>query len=166
MWLVRLLAMIVYEHLLTKFGEMTFERPMFSRGWARKLMRFWGYERVKLQGEADSVNWSEIKEEVERLQKLISNYNLSDVYNADETGLFLQTASDWTVDNMKRSGAKTSASRISILLITNATVMDKVKPFMLSKSHQRYLSGCRCTRRVLTIKKDFFFCRRVFSTGV
>ena len=31
-WLLRLLAMVVYEHLLAKFGEMTFEKPMFSNG--------------------------------------------------------------------------------------------------------------------------------------
>jgi len=131
-WLLRLLAMIVYEYLVTKFGDMTFERPKFSRGWARKFMRFWGFSRHKLQGEAAAVNWSEIKEEVERLQRLISTYSLRDVYNADETGLFLQTASDWTIDRTKKAGTKTSATRVSILFCTNATGTDKVRPFMLS----------------------------------
>lgn len=131
-WLLRLLAMVVYEHLLAKFGEMTFEKPMFSNGWATNFMRFWGFGRHKLQGEAGAVNWSDIKEEVERLQHVISKYNMRDVYNADETGLFLQTASDWTIDITKSSGTKTSSTRVSILFCTNATGTDKINPFMLS----------------------------------
>ena len=40
-WLVRLLAMISYDHLLKRFGEMTFARPRFAHGWASKFMNFW-----------------------------------------------------------------------------------------------------------------------------
>lgn len=54
---------------LVEVREMTFEMPKFSHGWARNFMRFWDYERVKLQGEAESVNWTEIKEEVEKLHE-------------------------------------------------------------------------------------------------
>jgi len=140
-WLVRILAMVVYEHLLKKFGEMTFERPKFSYRWAASFMKFWYYERVKLRGEADSVNLSEIKEEVEKLQELIAVYQLKDVYNADETGLFLQTALDQTLvqklDNTKKARTKSSATRLSILFGTNATGTDKVRPFLLSKCSQR-----------------------------
>ena len=70
---------------------------------------------MKLQGEADSVVWSDIKDEVEQLKTTITAYKLEDIYNADETGLFLQTPSDWTIDNQKRLGTKISSTRVSIL---------------------------------------------------
>ncbi|KAF9296509.1 hypothetical protein BGZ74_010298, partial [Mortierella antarctica] len=82
-WLLRLLAMVIYEHLLQKFGPMVFSRPMFSYGWAANFMRIWGFSHTKLQGEADSIPLSAIKVEVEVLRQTISGYNLDDVYNAD-----------------------------------------------------------------------------------
>ena len=44
---------------------------------------------------------SDIKDKVEQLKITIAAYKLEDIYNADETGLFLQTPSDWTIDNQK-----------------------------------------------------------------
>lgn len=133
MWLLQLLAMVIYEHLLQKFGPMVFSRLMFSYGWAANFMHIWGFSHTKLQGEADSVPLLAIKVEVEVLQQMISRYNLDDVYNTDESGLFLQTSSEWTIDNEKRSGTKSESSCISILFCANAMGSDRTKPFILSK---------------------------------
>ncbi|KAF8931360.1 hypothetical protein BGZ58_007667 [Dissophora ornata] len=58
---------------------------------------------------------------VTSFKEIIATYKLDDVYNADESGLFLQTTSNWTLDTQRTSGTKSCSSRVSILFCTNAT---------------------------------------------
>jgi hypothetical protein len=92
----------------------------------------WGVGYHKMQGEAGSVDLEAIWPRIEEIAAIIDTYDLDDVYNADETGLFLQTMPDWTLDFDKKAGDAQVTSRVSILLCTNATGTDKRKPYILS----------------------------------
>ena len=105
----------------------------------RGFKEFWGYKLHELKGEASSVDWDAIRDDVKRINDILTEYDLNDVYNADETGLFLQSTSNWTLDlDPKTAGTKVSGTRVSLLSSTNATVTDKRKPFILSKNFIAY----------------------------
>jgi hypothetical protein len=59
-------------------------------------------------------------------------YHPSNVYNCDETGLYLKVMSSRTLSNDRVSGRKPNRdARVSILLCCNATGTDKRKPLVL-----------------------------------
>lgn len=111
------------------------KEPTWSTSWAQKFIKSWNLTYHSMRGEAASVSWDEIKDEVQKIMEELNNYELDDIYNCDETGLYLKWLSSWTLDLIKASGAKPAKNdRVSVLLCTNATGTDKRKPFILSKS--------------------------------
>ena len=61
-------------------------------------------------------------------------YRPEDVYNADETGLFFRMTPDQTLATQAVKGKKKDKARITVLLCTNATGTDKLKPLVIGKS--------------------------------
>lgn len=137
--LLRALAHDTYTTLHNRMGGMPFPRPEFGKTWVELFKAAWGLDYYKMTGEAGSVDLQAIAKDIDRLIAIIAEYALEDVYNADETGLFLQTLSPWTLDFLRRSGIKSIASRISILFCVNALGTDKLKPFMLSKEPCKFM---------------------------
>jgi hypothetical protein len=66
------------------------ERLVLSDGWLAALKRRCGLKEFKRHGEAASANVADITAERARIQQLIlyEGYDLWDVFNMDETGLF------------------------------------------------------------------------------
>jgi hypothetical protein len=131
---LQLMAHEIYTLLLSQVGTLQFDRPSFSVGWVYNFRRYWKIDYRQLKGEAGSVNMEQIAGRVEEIKNIIADYRLEDVYNADETGLFLQTLSKWTLGREKSNGYKSATSRVSILFCVNATGTDKRKPLILSTS--------------------------------
>lgn len=131
--LLQIMAHEVYTLLLSRMGPLTFNRPSFSTGWAYSFRKYWKIDFHQLKGQAGSVDMVKIAGKVEEIKDVIAGYPINDVYNADETGLFLQTLSNWTLNREKTSGYKSATSRVSILFCVNATGTDKRKPLILSK---------------------------------
>jgi hypothetical protein len=122
----------IYTLLLSQVGTLLFDRPSFSIGWVYNFRRHWKIDYQYLRGEAGSVDMERIAGRIEEIKAIISDYPLEDVYNADETGLFLQTLSRWTLGREKSNGYKSATSRVSVLFCVNATGTDKRKPLVLS----------------------------------
>lgn len=131
--LIQIMAHEVYTLLLSQVGPLKFNRPSFSSGWVYSFRKYWKIEFHQLKGQAGSVDMEKIAGEVEAIKDVVAGYSLDDVYNADETGLFLQTMSNWTLNREKTSGYKSATPRVSILFCVNATGTDKRKPLILSK---------------------------------
>jgi hypothetical protein len=78
----------------TRFADLvgipTDERLMLSNGWLDSLKKRCGLKELKRHGEADSANTADVEEDRKRIQELIFNegYELQDIFNMDETGLF------------------------------------------------------------------------------
>jgi hypothetical protein len=51
---------------------------------------------------------------VEEIKNIIADYRLEDVYNGNETGLFLQTLSKWTLDREKSSLPRNTSERLRV----------------------------------------------------
>ncbi|CAG8672808.1 20648_t:CDS:2, partial [Gigaspora rosea] len=63
-----------------------------------------------------------------KLQELLSHYDLEDIYNADETGLFYRLLPNPTLSKKKKlTGDKT---RVTVLLCSNSTGSNKLRPLL------------------------------------
>jgi len=131
--LLQIMAHEVYTLLLSRMGPLTFSRPSFSAGWVHGFKKYWKIDFHQLKGQAGEVDMNKIAGQVEEIKNIIAEYSVEDVYNADETGLYLQTLSNWTLNRERTSGYKAATSRVSILFCVNATGTDKRKPLILSK---------------------------------
>ncbi|GES93748.1 tigger transposable element-derived protein 6-like [Rhizophagus clarus] len=69
----------------------------------------------------------------EELQDLIREYSLNDVFNCDETGLYWKIEPKRTISNKPVSGRKQSKDWVTILLCSNATGTEKLKPAFIHK---------------------------------
>lgn len=70
------------------------------------------------------------------MQSFLKDYELKDIFNADETGLFFKCLPDKTLifKNEKCHGGKLSKERLTILLATNMTGTEKLKPLVIGKA--------------------------------
>ena len=93
----------------------------------------------KVHGESNEVNLADVEKSREELHCIISEYELSDVYNMDETGLFYRLEPDATLATRPVKGKKKNKEQIMVTLCTNATGMDKQKTAFDRKNSEALL---------------------------
>ena len=107
-----------------------------SQGWLENFQERYNISSKRIHGESESADLEQVDKGRERLQELLVGYDLNDIYNADETGLFFRLGPDQTLatksDNAK--GFKKDKERITVLLCCNASGTKKVLPFVLGKA--------------------------------
>jgi hypothetical protein len=87
------------------------------------------------RGELGSVDMEANRPMFEAIAAQLSDFAPSDIYNCDETGLYLKVMSNRTLSQSRVSGIKQNTdARVSILLCCNADGTDKRKPLVLCKS--------------------------------
>ncbi|KAI1298310.1 hypothetical protein EDD11_006809 [Mortierella claussenii] len=69
-------------------GALNFRNPKSSLAWVV----------YNFKGESVLVDWPAVPPQVEAIKNAITEYDLDDVYNADESGLFPQRTSTYTLD--------------------------------------------------------------------
>ena len=92
-----------------------------SSGWLTRFKERNGITQQKFAGEAGSVNMLVVNEGKKTFQELIAQYDLEDVFNADETGLFFKMLPDATLGKGSMSGGKVSKDRITIMVTASCT---------------------------------------------
>ena len=60
----------------------------FSSGWLSKFKKRHGLKQVKKHGEAASADNAAIVKTIPELKEILKSYDLKDIFNMDETGLF------------------------------------------------------------------------------
>ncbi|CAF1368482.1 unnamed protein product [Rotaria sordida] len=106
-----------------------------SNGWLEKFRKRHGIQYRTINGESASVDPATVDEWKKRLVVMIDKYNPNDIYNADETGLFFKALPNRSLVTAKDSckGGKRSKERFTVLLCTNMTGTDKLKPLMIGQ---------------------------------
>ncbi len=59
----------------------------FSSGWLIKFQKLWDLKFVKLHGESGDADDEAIAASLPYIYQKLKNYNINDIWNADETGL-------------------------------------------------------------------------------
>ncbi|CAH0721898.1 unnamed protein product, partial [Brenthis ino] len=131
------------EEFSKSLGHSSFRA---SNGWLVNFKKRHELVFRKVCGESASVNNEICDEWIIQLQSLLKDYELKDVFNADEIGLFFKCLPDKTLifKNEKCHGGKHSKERLTILLATNMTGSEKLKPLVIGKAKKpRCFSGCK-----------------------
>ncbi|CAG8733153.1 43548_t:CDS:2, partial [Gigaspora margarita] len=102
----------------------------FSNGWVTNYKKRNSLRRYKLHGEAASASLESLPNEKIKLQNFFSKYELENVYNADETGLFYRMLPNQTL--AKRPVAE--SKQVTVLLAANATGSHKLQPLVIGHS--------------------------------
>lgn len=86
-------------------------------------------------GESASFDDNVCKNWKEELKTMLKDYDPKNIFNADETALYYQCLPDKTLTfkNEKCHGGKNSKVRATLLLASNMTGTEKLKPFMIGK---------------------------------
>ena len=78
----------------------------FSNRWLGRFKTRNHLNKQKIHGEINNAPLSILPEKRAELQELISNFDLNDMFNYDETGLFYQMTSNQTLVTGLVSGTK------------------------------------------------------------
>ncbi|RWS23021.1 Pdc2p-like protein [Leptotrombidium deliense] len=105
-----------------------------SPGWLSSFKKRHNIKQYKMHGESGSANDESIVREVPKLRAKITEYNMNDIFNFDETALFYKLEPDRTLANKQVCGRKQNKERITIALCTNSTGTEKMKPVVIGKS--------------------------------
>ncbi|CAG8474641.1 4926_t:CDS:2, partial [Cetraspora pellucida] len=78
----------------------------FSPGWLFKFKKRHGLRKITKHGEAASVDDDVVAATIPKLRKTLKGYDLRDIYNMDETGLFYYLEPDTTLATVRLKGKK------------------------------------------------------------
>ncbi|MDW3631436.1 MAG: hypothetical protein QOK71_08365 [Nitrososphaeraceae archaeon] len=105
-----------------------------SEGWLIRFNKRHNIKQYTKQGEAASAPILQLPAYREELRNSITNqYQLCDIFNADETGLFWQLEPSKVLSTGPVSGRKKSKERVTVLLTCNASGTEKLKPLFIHK---------------------------------
>ncbi|XP_033755738.1 tigger transposable element-derived protein 6-like [Pecten maximus] len=119
-----------------RFGdELGITDFQYSNGW---LLRFKTRHEIAskiISGESAGIDKKLIDDGRSKAIEAMESYDLDNVFNVDETGLYYKMLPDrslCTADSTK--GIKKSKDRVTVSLCCNATGTIKLKPFVIGKS--------------------------------
>ena len=122
--------------------SMNISEDSFKASWQwLKWFRFQrGLEKFMLCGEGTEVDWNDPKflEELDALCEVIAQYDVENVFNMDETGLFFWILPRYTLlipdeDLSTTRGCKKSKERVSLVVCSNAMGTHKIPCTMIGK---------------------------------
>ncbi|CAF4516529.1 unnamed protein product, partial [Rotaria sp. Silwood2] len=124
-------ALQIAEELGVPSGEFK-----ASNGWLEKCRHRHMMEYRQISGESSSVSTTTTEEWKHRLLTIIGGYNEDDIYNTDETALLFKAIPDRSLvlKKEKCKGGKHSKERYTVLLCSNCSGTDKLKPLVIGKS--------------------------------
>ena len=103
-------------------------------GWLSRFKTRNGISLRALHGESASVNVEVVSTARSELKRVLKQYQLCDIYNVDETGLFYRMPPSKSLSKGPRHGTKQFKDRITVELCTNADGSDFIKPMVVGKS--------------------------------
>ena len=122
--------MIARAKHISVSGRMIQERPRSyaaefsnkgftaSNGWLDRWQKHHNVRMATLSGEAADVNEEVVEDLSQRLESLCRGYQLRDIFNIDETGLFCRTlpTKSLCMKGNEAKGGKKAKDRMSVLL--------------------------------------------------
>lgn len=139
-----------------------------SNGWLDGFKKRHSISFRKICGEEKAVNSEVCESWLEDLPKLTDGYSPTNIYNADETGLFYKCLPDrtLTLKNETCKGGKHSKERITVLLATDMTGQNKLPPLVIGKSAKpRCFKGVKSLPFTYKSNKKAWMTSELFKIG-
>lgn len=107
----------------------------YSSGWVTNFKKRHGISQRVISGESAGVLNEVVDDGIKKAVEVISQYQLKDVFNMDETALFFKMLPDRSLTtDAYTKGVKKFKDRLSIAFTTNATGTEKLKPVVIGKA--------------------------------
>ena len=107
----------------------------YSNGWINNFKKRFGIKRYAINGESGGISQESIANESLKIQNMLKEFELDNIYNMDETGLFYRMLPDKTLSASKNPhGTKKAKERITVALCCNASGTDKRKLLVIGKN--------------------------------
>ncbi|KAK8772455.1 hypothetical protein V5799_024302 [Amblyomma americanum] len=139
-----------------------------SPGWLSRFKERHGIVGKVLSGEASSVSMAVVGYwQSENVPDILGKYAPSDVYNADESGLFYQMLPKKTLALKGQAchGGKHSKQRLTLLLCVNMDGTDKRDPLVIGKSARpRCFKGTKKLPVKYVANSKAWMSRAIFAT--
>ena len=99
------------------------EQPKFSNGWLGNFQKRFNIKEYINHGEAAAaqIDNPDAIAQIEKIRRLVIKYDLDDVLNMDETGLFWKLTPDRTLATKAGSGGKKSKDRVTLVFTVSAS---------------------------------------------
>ena len=135
---------LIQERALVYAEQLGHSAFSGSNGWLEKWMTRHNVRLSCLSGEVADVDASVVDDWSRRLQSLCEGYELRDIFNANETGLFYRAlpSRSMVAKGDEAKGSKKAKERITALLACSA-VGEKLTPLVIGRS-----ANPRCFRGV------------------
>jgi hypothetical protein len=91
----------------------------FSDGWLTSWKDQYGVKEYKTHGEAGSAPILETEGEMQEIRRVLSEYELRNIFNADETAFYWRMQPDRGLATEQMAGKKKDKARISVLVTAN-----------------------------------------------
>ena len=124
-------AIITDEELRKKAREIARKENLvlpkgfnFSRDWLLRFKRRRNIGQELMHGEAGDADPIGIEQCKEHLPRILAQFEIEDIYNLDETGLFYRQLPTRSLMRRKRKGKKLSKMRCTVNVIANAPGSD------------------------------------------
>lgn len=113
---------VLQDWFVTQDGEVDVN-PSFSASWFDSFKKRNQITYCQLHGEAGSVDMKAIEPELVEIRQLCSQYDPENIYNCDETGLYLKELNykSYTVEGKNAGGKPHRDCRVSLLVCVNAS---------------------------------------------
>ena len=105
----------------------------------------------------------------ETLSNILRRYNESDIFNADETGLYYRLCSDWSHISKGETlaGSKKNKARVTILVGANIAGTEKLPLLMIGKSRKpRCFRGCQTLPCTYDSNAIAWMTRKIFEAWI
>lgn len=139
-----------------------------SPGWLSRFKERYSIVGKVLSGEASCVNMAVVGDWLsENVLDILGKYTPSDVYNADESGLFYQMLPKKTLALKGQTchGGKHSKQRLTLLLCVNMDGSDKRDPLVIGKSARpRCFKGTKRLPVKYVANSKAWMSRAIFTT--
>ena len=121
-----------------KFGaELGISDFSYSNGWLHRFKQRHNISSHTLCGESAGVDPQLITDGQTRGSAAVRDYQLKDVFNMDETGIFYRMTPDRSLTTSdKTKGTKKLKERITVVLTCNADGSEKLRPLVIGRANK------------------------------
>jgi hypothetical protein len=133
-----------------------------SNGWLEGFRKRNDILFKNIQGESASVPQNIVSDWITKLELIIADYEINDIYNGDEFGVFWKCMPNKTMllKGQSCKGGKRSKERVSIYACTNMSGTDKLRLVVIGK-----YKNPRCFKGIIRKPVDYYHNQKAWMTS-
>ncbi|XP_022019750.1 CENP-B homolog protein 2-like [Helianthus annuus] len=105
----------------------------FSIGWLGKFKARYGIKNFLRCGESGSVEMEGMEDKLKSIRDKVDQFEMKDIFNMDETGLFFRLQPDHSLATMQLEGKKQDKERLTVAICYNEDGSEKLPLWIIGK---------------------------------